>query len=287
MSSKGDQDSRNRDKVLDVYKPTVKLDVQPRLLKQLRECDPDSIPKKYYFTNYPGIIGVEVEVEGYPDSFSRKDSLWKTVKDHSLKYYGTEFVSVPMQGRVIDHGLQKLEYWLSKKTGSIKMSHRCSVHIHINVSNLPMYKLQELMALYIKLEPYFYKQVDSLRYNSPFCIPNSEVGLLASNMVHNKYIINHSKYLALAFNRLHDYGTVELRSLQGTTDIVKIRRWIMQLQKLFLYVSKNDVYDDIMENDDSVALAEKVFNTLFSVLNKPKQSQLEYTNLAAINFIIG
>mgnify|MGYP000032355354 CR=1 FL=1 len=279
----------NENKVTRAYGSSLYLASQGALLKMLQS---NKKLDRYYFTQYPGIIGLEVEVEGWngganiPNPYFQ--SLWEITYDDSLKDNGIELRSKPMQGRVIDHALDILETTLEANKQAY-FNHRCSTHVHINVTNLSMHQLINLYALYIKLEPYFLAFAEPIRRHGVFCIPVSDTLINKADFVSYAPHTDPYKYLALAFNHLRDFGTLELRLLEGTNDMVKLRRWIMMLQKLFLYVNNNDVYDICADPElgttETKALAKAVFNTLFNKLPTPNDQDIEHSVMASQFFI--
>lgn len=248
-------------------------------------------PDKTFFSKYPGIVGIEVEVEGLPNRGMYANSLWNVIGDGSLKDNGGEFVSIPLQGIMIDYALKNLQESL-KHAETHYFNHRCSIHVHINVGNLDITQLLNLFALYIRLEPYYYAFADPMRTHSPFCLPVSETDINKQDFLRNLRRGSQSKYTGFAFNHLTDYGTFELRILEGTGDQVKLRRWIMMLQKMFLYCIENPDLGSVLADGDlsakeTRALGKEVFNSLGKVLPDPDTQWLEKSAIVSHHFITG
>lgn len=244
---------------------------------QLWRLTRDRGPTKYFFSKYPGIIGLEVEAEKVQKPLH--NDYWFSTHDHSLKDHGCEFLSKPIQGKNIDVALHDLKEHLTK-WNTIDFSHRCSIHTHLNVSNNTIGEVFNFFNLLLLLEPYFFNFVEPHRRHNNFCVPITDVPLKPQYLLQSA---KDSKYLSVAFNHLKDFGTLEFRSLEGTRDIVKIRRWIMLIQKAYLYAlkTKNISVDSPEEIE---VLAKKTFNTLFSKLNTPEYQNLDKAYNAFLSF---
>lgn len=252
----------------------------------------DNIPSgvKHYFTKYSGIVGIELEIERFhcnPGSNIGRDEarFWTRTGDDSLKDSGIELISTPVQGPNIDYALLELEDILTKQTKQVHyFNHRCSMHVHINVSNLEMGQLHKLYVTYAMLEPYFFAWCDKDRRNNTFCVPlyiqqaNWESLFVNLNTKESKRAL---KYLALANNHLEDYGTIEFRHMHGTKDMKLIRRWITMIQKLFKYATNERNPTPVPYETDTQDLAQRVFNTLLPVIPPYDSSTMPHATNAA------
>jgi hypothetical protein len=243
-------------------------------------------PAKYYFRKYTGILGIEVEVEHFLMSYEEltKDrSFWNRIGDDSLKDHGAEWISIPVQGKNIDYALTELnDIFTIAKSNEYYFNHRCSIHVHLNVSQMGIGKLRQLYITYALLEPYFFAWCDPNRKNNPFCVPlyiqQETFEKLFTTSIESEQ--KGLKYLALANNHLSDYGTIEFRHLHGTDDMVLIRRWLMMIQKLFKFATESTkVVDPFDETQEQLAM--RVFNTLFPLIPRPDESTMDHSKNAA------
>lgn len=242
---------------------------------------------KYYFGIYPGIVGIEVEVEHWIGS-PLTSLCWGVTKDNSLKDNGLEFISIPLQGKSIDYALFELQNIFEDNKQGWYFNHRCSTHVHLNVAQLGLNQLLSLISLYIRLEPWFYAYADPMREASNFCIPLAECALHSEDILNNESLRSKSKYCSLGMNHLHDYGTIELRILEGTSNWTKLRRWIVMYQKLLKYVLVNKLHTKILDFHDKTSnedVAREVFNTLFRFLPIVPEANLRMARDSSFFFL--
>jgi hypothetical protein len=191
-------------------------------------------------------IGVEVEVEGAA-YISVSQTYWKTVRDGSLRDEGKEFVfKEPLFNGDIGAALDELQEAFDQHAP--RLSDRCSVHVHINVSNMSTVQLHRMLLLYLIFErtivryhsdrednifavpfykaPFYVHQIDAL-YREDY----DDIADLFSNM---------NKYQALNLRTVREYGSLEFRHMGGTADTQAIYEWIKIIMMLKKYVMEND-----------------------------------------------
>lgn len=189
---------------------------------------------KTFFSKYKVPIGIEVEVEGFRAMSWPRTVYWQTDRDGSLKDQGMELISVPVAGRNIDYALLELEKAFAEQ--SPRWSHRCSVHVHINVRNWKLSQLTSLIGTYAVFEHLFFSLVPSYRKATGYAYPLTDI---APEQVSIGY--EDHKYAALNVGTcIKDYGTVEFRHMEGTADRNTLRRWIQLIVKLHDFVKKAD-----------------------------------------------
>lgn len=181
----------------------------------------------------PTECGIEVELEkvkGYHGMF------WKQEKDGSLKDKGAEFITFPLKSELVPYALAEYVDILKHNNQSV-FSHRCSIHVHINVSKLTVGQLRALLATYLVLENYYFNMVNADRKGNSYCYPLVDARLTWENCQPHK-ISDHFKYAALNIHHLRDYGTLEFRHHGGTKNPLDLFRWIQVIMQLYSYVNK-------------------------------------------------
>lgn len=188
---------------------------------------------KTFFSAYKVPIGIEVEVEGFaPEKWPAKVVYWKIKDDGSLKDRGAEVVSVPVAGRNIDYALRELEVAMAPQIP--RWSHRCSVHVHINLRNWPITMVRALIAAYAACENLFFSLVPEDRRAGGFAYPVTDCNPGDVRLGHRE-----AKYCAINIgSAVSEFGTVEFRHMYGTADNRTLRRWIQLIVKLHSYVRK-------------------------------------------------
>jgi hypothetical protein len=186
----------------------------------------------------PTHIGIEVEIEKVQKGVPVM--MWRADKDGSLRDGGVEFISKPLKDELLILGIQELydDLWAINKKADF--SHRCSIHVHMDVTKLKLNQLKVLIATYICLEELFFSLVQAHRKANSFCFPLQDALLKWEDMnPHN--LDAHFKYCALNPHHLRDYGTIEFRHHGGTKDKAVLLQWIETILQLYHYVNKRSV----------------------------------------------
>lgn len=230
---------------------------------------------------YNNPIGIEVEAEGYG---GLRSSLfcWNVTDDGSLKDSGVEFVSYPLYREYIDLALCELEN-MFKESPSLTFTHRCSIHVHVNVSNFSRYQLIALAGLYAIYERSLFEFVDPLRKGNSFCYP------IVGTPTKLSFDWN-TKYCAFNWTPIRKQLTVEYRHLEGTKDWQKLRRWVALVSKLTNFVgelpakSARETILNVIQKGEGVQFARQVFGNTAILLNNLDQS-IEHGSMWATSFI--
>lgn len=189
-------------------------------------------------------IGVELEIENinyynhspiYPEIFN----LWKPVADGSLRE-GTEFIfDGPMKGINITDALNVMQSFLDlyKRNGKPPViTDRCSVHVHLDVSDLNKDQLNNLIQIYYLVERVLFQYINPKRLKNNYCraLTNSSFKYSLKRLLKNdsQYDLisiikcECDKYSALNVLPVSSYGSVEFRHHHGTLDMNKVLEWI-------------------------------------------------------------
>lgn len=228
------------------------------------------IKDPFEFVTNNGIIGIEVEVENVQHPVPLQ-AYWSTHEDGSLRNYGIEFVSVPLQVKQIQYAVDLL-YQQLKTTNKPEFTNRTSVHIHLNCRDMTQDQIYTMVLLYAIFEKHFYGFAGPRRMNSIFCVPLFRCNLLDSayDCIY-RFSPKWHKYCGINLLPLVDnngrrgYGTVEFRHLYGTDNKTEIFEWIntiLCLRKAALEMSLDSVMSEIKSmntNSSYLNLFSKVF----------------------------
>ena len=231
------------------------------------------------------LMGVEIEVEGMP-SRVQPPSLWTEVDDNSLRNYGREYIfSAPTYGTGVTDALMDMSLFLEENKPSI--SYRCSVHVHINVSDMSVEQFLTMLTLYLIFERTFTKYHGQGREDNIFCVPyykspstitpmmwvfhDSKEGCLVPNQVRDT-LSSFQKYSALNLGAVLTHGSLEFRHMPGTADMGKVFDWIKIIQHLKRTALEGTI--DYMELISSASgststLLERVFQESAELLRYP------------------
>jgi hypothetical protein len=237
--------------------------------------------KPTYFGGYKNPIGIEVEVENVTQSYQKIPFYWSSTQDNSLKVKGTELISSPIGGHNIDYAIHELERTLKEIAPNALWSHRTSIHVHCNISDLSRAKLELLIAYYALLEPLYFSFVAPHRHGNSFCYPLVDV--LPANA--RKYIGDANiKYCALNIGAVGTHSTVEFRHLEGTGDMTKIRRWIQLVVKLYDFIESNPIpqlnsrFKGLGTKKDYSELVQDIFGKTSVLFNNLDHRGMMYQN---------
>jgi hypothetical protein len=199
------------------------------------------------------------------------------VEDHSLRNSGYEYKTRP---NTYKDTLELFDYLHKNiKLGKEPFSHRTSIHVHVNVRNMPVDTLRQLVLAYALLEPVFFAFVGPEREHNIFCVPLSfttmpsyyrrDIKTMHGNW--HKYTAFNILPLGLGKNSDAGLGTIEFRHLYGTKDRKVFEVWLKTLKELYDFFNKNRDYNVItaIENGMTPAMAA---NTIIPTLAS------QYTN---------
>lgn len=202
-------------------------------------------------------VGMEIEVEGHdlPETpaFS---NYWQAKKDESLRppkpkigkkngareYVLKRPVSLAvLSGKALPH----FQTVFKNHNSEPEMSGRCSVHIHLGVHDMPYYQAIMLAACYYLVEDLLLPLCGDERHGNLFCLGSRDTHdivfqlqeMLTGSLM-NALHHEGNKYTAVNLRTLVSLGTVEFRSMEGTTDIERLKDWASLLCALRDYVRK-------------------------------------------------
>lgn len=156
---------------------------------------------------------------------------WVCEHDGSLRN-GMEFIHAePVKGQGVIDSLAVLGEHLDRYDDSIVTSVRTSVHVHIDVRDLNEDERRAFLALCVVFEPLLYGLSGDKREGNPYC--QTITGLrshlrmaLQGSMDFVDFSHIWEKYTSINLTRLHDLGTFEFRTLEGTTDMGRVLNFI-------------------------------------------------------------
>jgi len=200
-----------------------------------------------------GDFGIELECEGQGLKFI-SDVNWATVKDGSLRgSFPSEAAEYVSKLRYVKGAYTSLKVTRNKghphisklfnfylKDSIIKKSIRASTHVHVNIQHLTHTELCNYIYILILLEDSLLKLSGETRIGNRFCLSSKEavgffdgVNVLFKNRLEEVTLSQDQfKYAVINLATIFRYGTVEIRSLEGCSDVVRITRWVNLLVAL-------------------------------------------------------
>ena len=209
-------------------------------------------PKEKVAVNPELVIGLELETENcttqseatYSAICKKTNFIIKT--DGSLRGVAYEFISKPMATK---HALASLgAFFTMTKFAEGNYTDRCSVHVHVNCTDLTMAQVSAVALLYTVVEDILFEFVGNSRDSNIYCIPWNQCRnhhALVAKFLGNAgdALRGWNKYTALNILPLSTLGTVEFRQMHGTADMEKLTTWINIIGGLFKYARENQLKD--------------------------------------------
>lgn len=211
-----------------------------------------SILRKYLKPT-KGSVGIEVEVEGnkfpkVPGYETTHKALplegwtfWSYVKDGSLRGHdNAEYVlQRPIDFDQVPAAIEELDSKLKDYGSVLNESNRTSVHVHLNCQNFHMNRLASFCALYFCFEEVLVEWCGDHRVGNLFCLRGKDAPFIISKI--KRFIQSDGQtdlsdslhYSGLNANALTKFGSLEVRSMRGPTDLSIIVQWVKVLERLY------------------------------------------------------
>lgn len=190
-----------------------------------------------------GEIGLEIETEGR-NLFSAPIQYWSAVPDGSLRsvegHQPIEYVlRQPLARKDVRPALEYLTYQLRKAKSELVMSHRTSVHVHLNIQKMKMMDLMKFISLYYLVEDMLLEWSGPDRKGNLFCLRAQDATFQIEQMARalkggefSNVISNEYRYAAMNLAAMSAHGSLEFRSMKGNVDIETIENWVSILLAL-------------------------------------------------------
>lgn len=208
----------------------------------------------------PEAVGLEIEIEardGRQIDLPDRMDVWTVKGDGSLRN-GVELCNLPEAD--IDDVYEELEEILESNEDVLETSIRCSVHVHLNYQHHYPMQVLSFMVAYTALESVL-NSFSGKRDRNLYCLGMAHAYMdnrrilngIYTSLLNNRHAAEcfpHSeglKYAAVNFQRLFDLGTLEIRTMEGTLDVNRIKTWVDMLQAVKQWSSKFDSAAEILD----------------------------------------
>lgn len=222
---------------------------------------------------------------------------WEFKYDGSLRDNGIEMTSLPLAKKNLDKTLATAQIAITEY--HFQATPRCGVHIHQNMRQCTVGDLFALIVGYALVEPGIFQTIAPDRVTSSFCVPLWEDALKIKqgrlavqacrapdpiNTGSLMNLISTSKYSAMNWRSLGQFGTVEYRLHPATTDMSEVKEWIMLLDRLHSFCTSFSDPLDVLgfyEGHGRNAFYRKIFNRNFAVPARQQQRAEEAATFLA------
>lgn len=245
------------------------------------------------FKNVDGEFGIEIETETLKEYDYPEFYFWTTHGDNSLRNYGVEYVlKQPLKFSMVPDALDEF-HKKTEKLNFIKDSFSTSVHVHVNMLNETALTMGNFITLYMLFENLLIRYSGPNRRSNLFCLPTvdaEETFQYARGFFeciqqkdYRRLVLSENavKYAALNLSALGKYGSLEIRSFRGETDVKEIYRWVEILNSLLTYSRQRINPKLIMEKYKNLGLGfrDEVFGKHAKLLSCPDEEALIEKNV--------
>jgi len=207
------------------------------------------MPANYPVTlNYTELFGVEIELEGKGGISLMTNELyeyWSPHNDGSLRKLkpGDEAIEYvfkePLTYEHTAKAIKMMTTFLTRPQVVVYDSYRTSIHVHVNCMSDTLLHVYNFITLAILFDELFVSQNGDHRIGNNFCLrardAEGQVEDLINSIQKTGAVFSvdaHHRYSSVNFASLAKFGTVEFRSLECTTDPIRIMHWINTINSL-------------------------------------------------------
>lgn len=205
-----------------------------------------------------GQIGLEIECEGQ-NLYPIEGPIWKSEHDGSLRE-GIEYVlKVPVNADTIENCVKTLIEFCKEQGTKLSFTHRTSVHVHVNVSEMDIYDLKKFVYVSYFLDVIFSRIGEREIKGNRFALRLSDA---YGALQHISYFLNNSvvpnendaKYSSVNICPINKYGSVEFRSMHGNMNPERIGNWCKLLwgvrEQSKSFKSMKEIFDMVCNAPD-------------------------------------
>lgn len=214
---------------------------------------------------------------GLAEGYGLWDGVWTGVYDGSLRNFGVEYIF--KEPLTLEDTLRAFEEFEENTRGVqfIEDAPGTSVHVHVNFLDEHLFTAMSFITLWLLFEAVLTEYSGPTRRSNLYAIP----ALCAKGSVDNYVKIaqqafmgrtpgiseSAGKYSALNPVSLRQLGTLEVRTMRGTTNIETLKSWVLMLYEM-LEFSRGRTPDDILEEYQELRgdLLKKVFEKSYEDL---------------------
>lgn len=209
---------------------------------------------------HTGEIGLELELEfKEPQIWDLNKKLWTFSEEHSIKNNGYEIVTkYPVSMDSLTPIVEDVCSNINKR-GPIQDCPRTSVHVHLNMLNSTVLQVLNCAVAYWLLETPLVRLCGEEREGHHFCLRLKDAEALVPTLCESLdskvpflNLGDRVRYAGLNLNALNKFGSIEFRTMRGTTNPVEIVSWVKALHHLCsvakTFDSPASVFDYFLEN---------------------------------------
>ena len=219
-------------------------------------------------------IGMELEIEGetlptegHLASIRSKETaaVWAVHRDGSLRGEALEYVlSSPVKPSELEGILKALWDKFSSVGTRMRLSNRCSTHVHVNVSGYKINEITSVIALWTTLEEVLINWCGLDRTTNHFCLPSSQSSTVIRTW--GRFLENGAldfpegmKYSALNLRPIMNFGSVEFRTMRASLTYEPLLDWALFCHALVRYAKERYQVPSLISNELSERTGTEIF----------------------------
>lgn len=214
-----------------------------------------------------GDIGLEIETESLKqyEYVPGLGDFWAVHSDGSLRHVGVEYVfSRPYSIDGVEYKAALDVFDKQSKAVKFEASTYTSVHVHLNVTREEVKTVANFLTIYFIVEELLNQYCGPDRDGNLFCLKTSvaestfhtakdivesaDVGVEFLRHTVGRLQNTQLKYSALNLYALRHFGSLEVRTHPGSSDVGIIDRWVHILWSLMLYARRHKNPQTIVNN---------------------------------------
>lgn len=225
---------------------------------------------------YEGEFGIEIETESLSQYKVPLMKYWTTTIDNSLRNVGLEYIlKAPVKYAEIGKALQEF----NDSTNHVKFINNPiggSVHVHTNFLNESFQTLGNFLTCLALTENLLMEYSGPDRRSNLFCLPICDAEENLNNITDlfrgiennnfKKIFQNEQavKYANINVASFGTYGSIEVRSFRGETNIKEIRDWIDIIYKVLQYSRRDQNPKQIIDilKDKGTNILDDIFGLI-------------------------
>jgi len=239
----------------------------------------DYVPMNWpHVIEVPELYGIEIELEGKggithpPPSVMAK---WDIHQDNSLRKLNPgdeaiEYVTkIPEAREPTFQSVKFMMDWLNNPKLKVYDSYRTSIHVHVNCMADTLMTVCNFITLCIIFDELLVSQNGDHRIGNNFCLRSKDaegqIIDLVKSMEMNGTVFGvgqNNRYSSINYASLNKFGTVEFRSLECTTDLLRIIHWIRTIDFIKQKAKTFENPQDVIRKFSQMSAQEFLFSIL-------------------------
>lgn len=250
-----------------------------------------TIAEIWHLNKQPGLIGIEVEMEG--QNFVTPKG-WEAKNDNSLRGNSIEWIfNRPVSLELARRRIERLYKYNLNSGAKLSPSPRCATHVHFNCQSLTSNQVFSLAFFWYIFEGMLVRWCGEDRECNTFCLRAEDAEEIVDNLAKGfryndliSIVANWGKYSGLNLGTLSKFGSAEFRSLKTPRDYEKIIKWLDILHTLYNFAINVENVREFIEGLSATGYKDVINGTFGELVGKEfNYPDLEYLILKSLRTV--